>query len=325
MSQVTMNLKETQQMHANGCRRSMTGILPLFAVLLSPNLECYGFTPKRVSRTLVTSIGVLSVSRQDGEGQNFVPLISFASSGPAANVSSFGEVVSLKKSLDGPASSASFGDVVEMRKPSSTMDSSAIFPTPSYRPTSAAAAEEVAVAHGIRKRNALVAALSIVLAISNWVWHMAHPLEPIQLLAEMQKQSDSVTLIGRNEKPTIVDFWAPWCENCKLAAPTLRQVEEQYGDAVNFIMVNGDLATSWPYIEAFGVDAIPHLALISAAGDVETALIGPIPKHVLTADLDILIQNSHISEVAAKQDLPFKMLDVFAGKPDSARRVQFDN
>jgi thioredoxin-like negative regulator of GroEL len=170
------------------------------------------------------------------------------------------------------------------------------------------------------------------LAVGHWTWHLAHPLEPIQLLAEMQQQSAPVTVIGRNDKPTVVDFWAPWCENCKLAAPTLRQVEEQYGDSVNFVMVNGDLASSWPYIEAFGVDAIPHLALISAAGDVETALIGPVPKHVLTADIDALLQNSRSNGAATvadgartKQELPYKMLDVFAGKPDAARRIHFDD
>ena len=51
-------------------------------------------------------------------------------------------------------------------------------------------------------------------------------------------------------------------------------------------MINGDEAQAWPYIEAFRVDAIPHLALVSKEGDVETALIGPIPKSVLEADLE---------------------------------------
>ena len=69
-------------------------------------------------------------------------------------------------------------------------------------------------------------------------------------------------------------------------APTLLQVEEEYKDKVNFVMVNGDKREAWPLIEAFGVDAIPHLALVSSEGEVETALIGPIPKRILEADLD---------------------------------------
>lgn len=69
-------------------------------------------------------------------------------------------------------------------------------------------------------------------------------------------------------------------------APTLLQVEEEYKDKVNFVMINGDTREAWPLIEAFGVDAIPHLAMVSSDGDVETALIGPIPKQILEADLD---------------------------------------
>ena len=114
-----------------------------------------------------------------------------------------------------------------------------------------------------------------------------------------------------------------WCENCKLIAPTLRQVEEEYKDRVNFVMVDGDKAESWPYIEAFGVDAIPHLALVSADGDVETALIGPVPKHVLEEDLEVLLSNAKRNSQQPCQSLPYRMLDVFAGNP-AGRRVHFD-
>ena len=29
------------------------------------------------------------------------------------------------------------------------------------------------------------------------------------------------------DRPVIVDFWAPWCVNCKVSAPTLKKIEEQ--------------------------------------------------------------------------------------------------
>jgi thioredoxin-like negative regulator of GroEL len=106
----------------------------------------------------------------------------------------------------------------------------------------------------------------------------------------------------------------------------MQRVEEDYGDRVNFVMVNADKADAWPFIEAFGVDAIPHMALVSAQGDVLTALIGPIPKHVLTSDLDVMIANevaSHVAE-SKQESLPYQMLDVFAKNPDK-RRVHFDD
>jgi thioredoxin-like negative regulator of GroEL len=158
--------------------------------------------------------------------------------------------------------------------------------------------------------------------MANYVYQYSHPITAIQLLTEMQQSSASMSVIGKNGKPTVVDFWAPWCETCKLAAPTLYKVEEIYRDRVNFVMVNGDQPQAFPYIEAFGVDAIPHLALVNADGDVETALIGPIPKSVLEADINVLIDNT-LAASEKKTPLPHKMLDAFANRPEQ-RRVHFD-
>lgn len=143
-------------------------------------------------------------------------------------------------------------------------------------------------------------------------------------------------------------------------APTMRQVTEDYKDKVNFVLVNGDKGESWPSIEAFGVDAIPHMALVSSDGEVETALIGPVPKRVLEADLDgtycivsprllsnvlklriwsflkcpyshtqsfstllALISNAKRQAGTQPQTIPYRMLDVFAGNPEG-RKVHFD-
>lgn len=147
---------------------------------------------------------------------------------------------------------------------------------------------------------------------------------PLQLLAQMTDKSDPISIIGTNGKPTVVDFWAPWCENCKLSAPTMSKIEEEYQGRVNFVMIDVDgtsNARSWAYVKAFGVDAIPHMALVSAEGDVETALIGPVPKTVLEADFNTLIENS--KGTSQKKELPYVMLDVFANKPEK-RRVSFE-
>ena len=129
--------------------------------------------------------------------------------------------------------------------------------------------------------------------------------------------------------------------NCKLLAPTLKQIEAGYGFSINFVTINADKAEAWPMIEAFGVDAIPHLALVGADGTAKTALIGPVPKQWLERDLDVLIANAKKMDTAKqlqlqelqlgggnggtatmtaaststmepRQSLPYQMLDVFA-------------
>lgn len=143
-----------------------------------------------------------------------------------------------------------------------------------------------------KRINVVVALLAFLAALLNYGWKYTHPVTPIQVLAEMQSHSAPLDVIGRNGRPTVVDFWAPWCENCKFAAPTLQAIEKEYEGKVNFVMVNANEGSAWPLVERFGVDAIPHLAMISAEGDVETALIGPIPRGVLRADLDVLLDNA---------------------------------
>ena len=155
-----------------------------------------------------------------------------------------------------------------------------------------------------KRTNVVVAVLAFLAAFLNYGWKLTHPITPVAVLAEMQSQSAPLDVIGRNGRPTVVDFWAPWCENCKMAAPTLQAIEKEYDGKVNFVMVNADQGSAWPLVERFGVDAIPHLAMISAEGDVETALIGPIPRGVLRADLDVLLDNAAARSGEKSCDVP---------------------
>lgn len=42
-----------------------------------------------------------------------------------------------------------------------------------------------------------------------------------------------------NGKPTVIDFYADWCESCKAMAPSMRSIESQYKDKVNFVTLDG--------------------------------------------------------------------------------------
>jgi hypothetical protein len=106
------------------------------------------------------------------------------------------------------------------------------------------------------------------------------------------------------------------------------QIEETYKDKVNFVMVNADDPKNWPLIEALGVDAIPHMALLESDGTADTALIGAVPKQWLSNDLDVLVDNaSRINagaEQTTKRPLPHQMLDVFANRPENRKITNLD-
>ena len=64
-----------------------------------------------------------------------------------------------------------------------------------------------------KKKNIAVAILSFTVACLNYCWQYTHPVTSLSLLTQMQRNSDDITLIGKNGKPTVVDFWAPVRDN----------------------------------------------------------------------------------------------------------------
>ena len=79
----------------------------------------------------------------------------------------------------------------------------------------------------------------------------------------------------KSSKPVLVDFWAEWCGPCKMIAPHLEAVAEQFGEQIEVIKVNIDENPLTP--TRYGVRGIPTLMLFKN-GEVAATKVGAAPK-----------------------------------------------
>ncbi len=81
-----------------------------------------------------------------------------------------------------------------------------------------------------------------------------------------------------SDTPIVVDFWAEWCGPCKMIAPSLEQLADEYAGTfkVGKLNVDDNRETAMKY----GIRSIPTLLVIKE-GDVAEQIVGAHPKNTL--------------------------------------------
>ena len=86
----------------------------------------------------------------------------------------------------------------------------------------------------------------------------------------------------KNDKPVLVDYWAEGCGPCKMVAPVLEAIAEEYGDKLDIVKLNVD--ENPQVTQKYGILNIPTLGVFKN-GEVVKELVGARSKSALLREL----------------------------------------
>jgi thioredoxin len=78
--------------------------------------------------------------------------------------------------------------------------------------------------------------------------------------------------------PAIIDFWAEWCQPCRMVGPILEELQQEYGDKIQIYKVNTE--EQQLLAQLFGISSIPSLLFVPLNGQPQMA-VGALPKETL--------------------------------------------
>ncbi len=89
--------------------------------------------------------------------------------------------------------------------------------------------------------------------------------------------------VVKSEQPVLVDFWAAWCGPCRMVAPVVEEIADEYSGKLKVVKM--DVDENFETAQTLGISSIPTLILYKDGKPVER-VVGFQPKQRLMSKLE---------------------------------------
>ena len=98
-----------------------------------------------------------------------------------------------------------------------------------------------------------------------------------QFAREITDTNFETDVLG-SDQPVLVDFWAEWCGPCRMIAPTVEAIAEEYQEKAGVFKMNVDENMNVP--QQFGIRGIPTLILFKG-GQEQERIVGAVTRDAI--------------------------------------------
>tara|TARA_B100001250_G_scaffold295259_1_gene256840 strand:- start:192 stop:767 length:576 start_codon:yes stop_codon:yes gene_type:complete len=134
--------------------------------------------------------------------------------------------------------------------------------------------------------------LSILLVIS--LFFLRNGFKANAMLDQLAKNSLLPEQALSNGRPTVLEFYADWCEACKEMAPDMFDAKKENSNKVDVVLLNVDNSRWSDLIDKYNVNGIPHLIFFDDKGEFKGFSLGVINNSELNQIFVSLIKNSEL-------------------------------